>query len=308
MIAPASNPRRPGVRQPVISTAPRRLRYCSRMRTPALALACLALAACEDGPSTFTIRFAPTFGEQAFTCGAPVEALGSGGSRTDVRDFRMYVSGVMLVSDAGTRVPLTLTDDGRWQRDGIALLDFEDDSGSCVTGSPDMNLEVRGTAPAGVYTGLVFTLGLPEEHNHLDAATAPAPLNAQGMWWSWSGGYKYMKIDLKPAGQPEYFFHLGATACKGSVEGGFACDYENRAEIVLDGFDPDASEVVVDAAAIFADVDVDRVPDNVTDSLPGCMAFPGDPECTPMLAPLGLTYLSDDPAPAQQRVFSVRAR
>jgi uncharacterized repeat protein (TIGR04052 family) len=277
------------------------------MRSSALALACLVVAACDDGPRSVSIRFAPMFGERAFSCAAPVEGLGTGAGTVQVRDFRMYVSGVMLLTPGGERVPLTLTDDGRWQRDGIALLDFEDDSGTCNTGSPDTNLELRGTAPAGDYTGVVFTLGLPEEHNHLDAATAPAPLNAQGMWWSWSGGYKYLKIDLTPATQPDYYFHLGATACDGTVADGFTCQYGNRAEIELADFDPDAAEIVVDAAAIFAAVDVDRKPDGMTDTLPGCMAFPGDPECTPMLAPLGLTYLGDEPA-AAQRVFSVRAR
>lgn len=271
-----------------------------------LALACLALAACGDDEQEFSIRFAPTFGAAAFSCAAPVDGVGVGASRVEVRDFRMYVTGVALVTADGGRVPLALTDDGRWQRDGVALLDFEDDSGTCNTGSPEVNFEVRGTAPAGDYSGLVFTVGLPEEDNHLDAATAPAPLNAQGMWWSWSGGYKYMRIDLRPTTQEDYFFHLGATACAGSVATGFECQYGNRPEIVLDGFDPAASEVVVDAAAIFAGVDVDRKPDMMSDTLPGCMAFPGDPECVPMLASLGLQYLADEPAAAAQTVFTVR--
>jgi uncharacterized repeat protein (TIGR04052 family) len=266
----------------------------------------LALVACDDGESSITIRFAPMFGEHAFSCAGPIAGVGLGGSTVEVRDFRMYVSQVALITADGERVPLALRED-RWQRDGIALLDFEDDSGTCKTGSAATNLEVRGVAPAGEYTGLAFVVGLPEANNHLDAATAPAPFNAQGMWWSWSGGYKYMKIDLRPAGQEEYFFHLGATACDGTVAGGFTCEYGNRAEIVLDGFDPVASEIVVDAGAIFAGVDVDRKPDNVTDTLPGCMAFPGDPECGPMLESFGLTYLGDQPA-AAQRVFSVRAR
>lgn len=278
------------------------------MRPSVTLLACLALVACDDGGDrTITVRFAPMFGDQAFSCAAPVDGVGMSKSRVEVRDFRMYVSQVELVTADGTHIPLTLTDDERWQRDGIALLDFEDNSGTCKTGSAATNFEVRGTAPAGDYKGVAFMVGLSEENNHLDAATAPAPFNAQGMWWSWSGGYKYMKIDMRPAGQEEYFFHLGATGCDGSVAAGFTCQYGNRAEIVLDGFDPDGSEVVVNAGAIFADVDVDKKPDNMTDSLPGCMAFPGDPECVPILGSFGLTYLSDEPA-AEQQVFSVRAR
>lgn len=277
------------------------------MRSLALSLLCLAPVACDDGEATISVRFAPVFGAQAFGCDAAVDGVGLGGSRVEVRDFRMYVSNVELLTADGRRVPLALIDDDRWQRDGVALLDFEDDSGTCNTGSAATNVELRGTAPDGEYTGVAFTVGVPEASNHLDAATAPAPFNAQGMWWSWSGGYKYLRIDLHPQGQEEYFFHLGATACDGSVAAGFACQFGNRPEIVLDGFDPRTSEIVVDAAAIFAGVDVDRKPDGMTDTLPGCMAFPGDPECTPMLASLGLTYLGDAPAAAQQ-VFSARAR
>lgn len=277
------------------------------MRPSALLLVCLAVVACDDHERSITVRFAPMFGDQAFSCAAPVEGVGTSKSTVEIRDFRMYVSKVELVAADGKRVPLALTEDHQWQRDGIALLDFEDNSGTCKTGSAATNFEVRGTAPDGEYTGLAFMVGLSEESNHLDAATAPAPLNAQGLWWSWSGGYKYMRIDMHPAGQEEYFFHLGATACDGTVAAGFVCEYGNRAEIVLDGFDPDGSEVVVDAGAIFAGVDVDKTPDPMVDTLPGCMAFPGDPECVPMLGSLGLTYLSDEPA-AEQQVFSIRAR
>lgn len=277
------------------------------MRSWILTFAGLVFAGCSSGEQAVTIRFAPTFGGTAFTCGRPVDGLGLGQSRVDVRDFRMYVSQVELLTADGERVPLALTDDGRWQRDGVALLDFEDDTGACNTGSPATNFELRGTAPAGTYTGLAFVIGIPEEHNHLDAATAPPPFNAQGMWWSWSGGYKYMKVELLPEGQEEYFFHLGATACSGSVADGFTCQFGNRPEIVLTDFDPDRDEVVIDAAAIFAGVDVDRPPNLMTDTLPGCMAFPNDPECVPMLASLGLTYLGDEPA-GEQQVFSVRPR
>ncbi len=277
------------------------------MRSSLPLLLCLAFGGCDDGERSITVRFAPKFGDRAFSCAWPIDGVGVSKSQVEVRDFRMYVSRVELVAADGTRVPLALIDDDRWQGEGIALLDFEDNSGTCMTGSAGTNFEVRGTAPAGDYTGIAFTVGLPEENNHLDAATAPAPFNAQGMWWSWSGGYKYIKIDMRPAGQEEYFFHLGATACDGTIAAGFTCEYGNRPEVVLDGFDPDASEVIVDAGAIFAGVDVDKRPDLMTDTLPGCMAFPGDPECVPMLGSFGLTYLSNEPA-AEQRIFTIGAR
>ena len=63
---------------------------------------------------------------------------------------------------------------------------------------------------------------------------------------------------------------------------------------------------MIDAATILAGVDVDRVPDGTTDMIPGCMAFPGDPECPAMMAPLGLRYESDEPG--AQTLFTVRTR
>lgn len=276
------------------------------MKASPLLVGLVLLSACPEGERSVTLRFAPMFGAAPFACGTPLEAVGAGKSRAEARDFRMYVSQVELIDRDGGRAPLALVEDP-WQHGEVALLDFEDGRGACTTGSEATNLELRGTVPAGDYVGLAFVVGVPEEDNHLDAATAAAPLNVQGMWWSWAGGYKYMRVDLAPEGQPEFFFHLGATSCAGTVAEGFTCEHGNRAEIVLEGFDPDTSEVVVDAAAIFAEVDVDEPPDMVSDTLPGCMAFPGDPECPAMFAALGLRYLDEGPAGAQ-RVFSVRAR
>ncbi len=56
----------------------------------------------------------------------------------------------------------------------MALLDFEDGTGTCNTGSSAVNTSLRGKAKAyDDYTGVAFTVGVPERLNHLDAATAP---------------------------------------------------------------------------------------------------------------------------------------
>lgn len=274
-----------------------------------LLVSALILAACSGDADEreITIRFSPRVGDAPFACGQDYAGIGSGAATVTPLDFRMYVHDVALVRASGERVPVEVDDDGRWQHAGLVLLDFEDGSGACMTGSPDRNLEIRGRAPAGEYTGVEFTIGVPAADNHLDGATAPAPLNAQGMWWSWAGGYKYVRLDVRPQTQPEFFYHLGATACEGTVPDGFTCAFGNRAQIKLDGFDPDADAIAVDAAAILAGVDVERAPDGMTDNIPGCMAFPGDPECPPMMAPLGLQFESDAPAGAQT-VFSVQPR
>lgn len=271
-----------------------------------LLLVGLGLVSCDTADREVVLRFAPRVGDQPFACGRDFSGVGTSGATVTPLDFRMYVHDVALVRADGERVPLAVSDDAQWQHGGMVLLDFEDGSGACMTGSPGTNLEVRGTVPDGEYTGVEFTVGVPGEHNHLDGATAPAPLNAQGMWWSWAGGYKYVRLDMRPATQPEFFYHLGATSCDGDSISGYACAFANLAKISLDGFDPGSDAIVVDAAQILKDVDVARVPDGVTDSLPGCMAFPGDPECPAMMAPLGLGYESDEPAGAQ-RVFTIQA-
>lgn len=277
------------------------------MSVSVLGLLVLAAASCDAGDREVTLRFAPRVGETPFACGQEFSGVGSGAAIVAPLDFRMYVHGVALVRATGERVPLAVQDDAEWQHDGLVLLDFEDGSGACATGSPRTNFEVRGSVPPhDDYTGVEFMVGVPDELNHLDGATAPAPLNAQGLWWSWSGGYKYMRLDIQPQTQPVFFYHLGATSCGGNTQEGFDCTFANLAPIRLDDFDPDADEIVVDAAAILAGVDVERVPDGMTDTLPGCMAFAGDPECPAMMAPLGLRFESDDPAGAQS-VFTVRA-
>lgn len=105
-------------------------------------------------------------------------------------DFRLFVHDVELVRAGGEHVPFRLTEDGAWQRDGVALLDFEDGSGSCETGSADTNARLRGEAPQHEdYTGVAFTLGMPERRNHLDAATAQRRARA----WSPSRGIRDTK-------------------------------------------------------------------------------------------------------------------
>lgn len=276
------------------------------MKPRALSLLLLAGVACgPPGDREVTLRFDPRFGAEPFACGRDFPGIGTSGATVTPLDFRIYVHDVALVRADGTRVPLVITDDEAWQHDGLVLLDFEDGTGACMTGSPSKNLEVRGTAPDhDDYTGVEFIVGVPDAQNHLDGATAPAPLNAQGLWWSWAGGYKYVRLDVRPSTQPEFFYHLGATSCNGSVADGFVCEHDNLATIRLDAFDPDSNTIRVDGAAILAGVDVDKRPDGVSDNLPGCMAFPGDPECPAMLEPLGLRFESDEPGGAQT-VFSV---
>jgi uncharacterized repeat protein (TIGR04052 family) len=259
----------------------------------------------EAASATFALQFAAKVGDEAFSCASSLEGVGTSKTSAKPLDFRMYVHDVRLVRGDGSEVPLSLEQDGQWQRDDIAFLDFEDGTGTCSTGSPQTRTEVVGRAPAGDYAGVAFVLGLPAEMNHLDAATAPAPLNIPGMWWSWKGGYKFVRLDLETPVNPAYHFHLGATSCEGTVHDGFSCAFANLPDIRLDGFDPASSTIVFDVASLYAKSDLDLPFDPMTDGVSGCMAFEGDPECPPVFEALGLSFEGQGPAGMEQTTFRV---
>lgn len=270
-------------------------RILRRLRTLGVALTGSgALLGCgspdDSGSTSLALELQAGFGVQPADCNAGLTELGSSGVSARLLDFRLFMHDVELVRAGGEHVPFSLTDDGVWQRDGVALLDFEDGSGSCETGSLDTNVALRGEAPQhDDYTGVAFTLGVPERLNHLDAATAPAPFNTPGMWWSWQGGYKYVKIDIATDEHPDgYFFHLGGTNCAGTPAEGFACQYANLGRIELSSSGLGA--IVIDGASLYRDLDLTELADGRADLVPGCMASSGDPECPAMFAALGLAF------------------
>ena len=46
--------------------------------------------------------------------------------------------------------------------------------GTCAGGTTATNTSIRGTYPAGSYTGIKFTVGVPFDLNHLDSTTQSA--------------------------------------------------------------------------------------------------------------------------------------
>lgn len=264
----------------------------------------LVLAAC-GGEEAISIDFQAVVGEEAFSCDGAY-SVGQDGVTVRPIDLRFYLHDLRLVDEAGEEVAFT-PDEDAWQRDGVVLLDFEDDSGSCNTGSAGTHTAVTGTVDgAERVAGIRFTVGVPEDQNHLDAAVEPAPFNAQGMWWSWSGGFKYMKVDVETDTKPTVFFHLGATGCTGDPGVGYTCGYAHRPTITLDGLTIGENTVVFDLASLYAGIAVDGEQAE-GDSLPGCMSFTGDPECPPMISALGLGFMDAEP-PASQSAFTIGAR
>jgi len=284
-----------------------------RLRTSApllsVALGALLLTACDDDPVAppepidLTLDFVAEVNGAAFACGQSYAGIGTAGTEITPVDFRLYVHDVTLVDANGGETPVELDQDGVWQHENLALLDFENGSGPCVNGTAATNTSVRGVADGGDYTAVKFTLGVPFELNHIDQTTAPAPLDLSAMFWSWNGGYKFARIDHTSAARPTgWNVHLGSTGCTpggGPTVVPTTCANENRIEVTLD-MDPETGVVVADYGALLAAADVSV---NVAGA-PGCMSFPGDPDCPPVMNAFGLDY--EGSVSSGQLFFSAR--
>lgn len=273
------------------------------------------------------IPFEAQIGGQPLSCATSYADIGTTKSTVQIADFRVYVSNFRMIGADGSEVPVALDNDGTWQLDGTALLDFEDGTGTCSNGTIETNMVVRGTVPDGEYAGLLFDIGVPFAQNHGDPTLAASPLNLTAMFWSWQAGYKFIKIDMATSGQPlpppmkmglapgdmaagdmakaddaskmdmsgpmGWEIHLGSTGCASdsqTTSPKVLCANPNRMAIRLDGFMPGMEgmdKVVLDPAPVLAAANVDV---NAKDTMPGCMAFPGDADCPPVMAALGLSY------------------
>jgi uncharacterized repeat protein (TIGR04052 family) len=274
-----------------------------------------------------TLRFAAKVGNQPFSCGS-IYRLGTPAIEQTFADFRFYVTEVTLINAWGKTVPVALEQDGKWQYQNVALLDFEDKTGSCTNGTTELRDRVIGTVPRGNYTGLKFTLGIPFALNHEDAALAPSPLNLTGLWWNWQFGYKFARIDLqsptmaqpmgdhpKPqkhqdrqeheaaaSGFPDeaaasgFPIHLGSTGCAmgATTQKPTTCKNPNRATISVTRFDPAKQVLVADLAKLVATVNLKQ---NQPKTAPGCMSEPGDQDCLGIMATLGLPFMSKPEIP-----------
>lgn len=280
-----------------------------------------------------TLNFEGMVGEQPFSCTESYR-LGTAETMAMPTDFRLYLSDVALIDAEGNAVPLTLEQDGKWQYDTVALLDFEDRTGTCANGTPETRTQVVGTVPTGDYQGVQFTVGVPFDLNHDDATLAPSPLNLTSLWWNWRGGYKFLRVDLEThnmsaelpaqpkgeghsghgsdithtgdpghgAGATGFAIHLGSTGCQAEGDNlqPTSCLNPNRADIVLSEVDPATDTIAVDLAALVQSNDLSA---NVPNTPPGCMSAPEDGDCMGIMHNLGLGF--DGEPSSGQTVFRV---
>ena len=254
------------------------------------------------------IKFSAAVGNQPFNCGKSYSNLGKPESVVTPTDFRFYVSDLALIDASGKAVPISLKQDGKWQYQNLALLDFENKAGACSNGTVEMRDRVIGTIPKGNYKGLEFTLGVPFKLNHSDAALAPSPLNLTSLWWNWRGGYKFLRIDLKnqsgtkanasekeqgqhgnEGNQTGFSIHLGSTGCQASGDNQKpnSCSSPNTAKVIFSNFDNNNNTVVADLKALVAN---SNLASNQPNTSLGCMSAPNDGDCTGIMTSLGLPF------------------
>lgn len=241
-------------------------------------VAALQLASCSEPALVVDIPFRAALDGASIGCQTSSDDL-------TLTDLRFYVSDVQLLRRDGQRVPLSVSPRGRWQSDDVTLIDLEDGSGACANGTPDANHRLVGRAPAGDYTGLIFTVGVPFDHNHADPLTAAPPLDDSTMHWHWRSGYKFLRIGWT-TGNGGFWLHLGSAACKGTVQNITGCRHPNRVDVVLDSYQP-GDGVVIDLRAL-----VDSVEDS-TSAADSCSSGPAEDSCAAPFSVLGIAASAD---------------
>ena len=253
------------------------------------------------GDQMVSIQFRAVVGAEELACGKPFGNIGTTKSTITPRDFRFYVHNVRLLDEQGKAAAVDLKQDGKWQLDNVALLDFEDASGSCRNGTPETNTHVTGTVPEGRYRGVQFTLGVPFEKNHTELTKMPPPLNLTALAWVWNAGRKFARLDFSSTGVPRgYAIHLGSTGSTPNDTQATVptkCAEPNRLEVELPQFDPSSDAVAADLAALLQDSNVDEGGKMMS----GCMSSPATNACGPLFSNLGLPF-PGQPA-TQQRFF-----
>jgi uncharacterized repeat protein (TIGR04052 family) len=269
--------------------------------TLAVVVTCVCAAGIAIGCSRrsvpVVIPFAARFGDQPFSCSATVD---SNGVAFAAHDLRFYVHQVQLLTADGTAADVALRHDGVWQSGGVALLDFEDGTGSCVDGTKGTHTALEGTVREGNYVGVRFILGVPFNRNHANPAEAAPPLNLGHMHWGWQAGYKFLRFEGTSAAGSAYRFHLGSTQCEGTIGHITRCARPNRATIELHGFSRGRT-VVLDLTTLMQGVDLATT---ARDGVHSCMSEPDNAECAAAFAAVGLDLQTGRPSTAQ-RAFSL---
>ena len=144
----------------------------------------------------FELRFYPQFGEDTLKLGKKYRTAGGDSVRFEFAKF--YVSEISLIDTLGAEHKLV----------GLFLFNMFD-SLAVTRGYAAITIK----ALPGTYRGIRFSVGVPFDLNHRDAATQSAPLGmAAEMFWGWNSGYIFNRTEGKvdSAGTEIAFaYHIG---------------------------------------------------------------------------------------------------
>lgn len=157
---------------------------------------------------TTTLPIDLVAGDAPVTLGANM--LSPSGASWALSKLKLYASQPKLMkADGGHVHPLLVDEDGAALPYGVALVDA----------ARPASLALRMKAPPGAYTGLSFTVGVPDfcaddqtPLNHADASTMQPPLDVDSdMYWSWDPGYVFLKVEgrVDDDGPKPFFYHVG---------------------------------------------------------------------------------------------------
>ncbi|MBE8399797.1 MbnP family copper-binding protein [Leptospira borgpetersenii] len=267
------------------------------------------------------IQFSAYAGTQKLECGATLKGHASvletvpfvpnahiaESTTFQLHDFRLFVHGISLIQNSGEEIPLSLNQDGKFQSGDIALLDFENKTGKC-NGTSETNHLVSAFITPGAYKGIKFIVGLPENKNHLDADNQLPPLNNSGMYWSWTSGYKFLKLDFETAETLEASIHIGSANCVGTGSSS-SCARANRIPVTLtpdDGFNPSTQEIKINVQALLQGIDL-QTNANAAMCMSGIVGATSI-GCPIIFANIGLDLNAGTPITPVRTVFSIKAK
>ena len=156
----------------------------------------------------------------------------------------------------------------------------------------------------------MFDLGLPDSVNQLNNSTAASPLNLNQMYWSWSIGYKFSKLEMRATDAGfTTLVHFGSLNCGGDISSN-TCSQPFRSQIratSTSGFNPASNSIVLDMNDALASFDPS------TGTRRGCMPLKPPPaaanaeetaECPKLLSNFGLN--TDGSASGTQSAFRIQ--
>jgi len=233
-------------------------------------------SATEPAKTQINLDFAAQLNSAELQCDLNSETVGSGQTPANIKYFGVYISNLEVATDGGDFIAVDLDASATADVErGISLITF---CGTSLT-----NSQIVGSVTEGDYSRVRFTIGVPEQYNHLDATQAEGILAKEiAMHWNWTKGYKHARMDVTG-----WNIHLGSTACSGE-NADAVCANGNRPTYTFSNVDFTSAKVVLDYAALVNNSDIST--DN--GGAPGCMSGTTDPECTAVFTSLGLDLAS----------------